>query len=89
MKILAISNASRGKDYWNIHELLNHFSLKEMLNLAAERFPNTIDENEVIAKLATIPKEIDAPSIISLKGDYWEYVVEVIKEDALKLLNIR
>ena len=89
MKILAISNASRGKDYWDIHELLKHFSLNEMLNLAAERFPYTIDENEVIAKLATIPKEIDDPSIISLKGDYWEFVVEDIQEEALKLLNVR
>ena len=24
MKILAISNATRGKDYWDIHELMNH-----------------------------------------------------------------
>lgn len=89
MKILAISNASRGKDYWDIHELLNYFSLNEMLHLATERFPYNIDKNEVIAKLATIPKEIDDPSIISLKGDYWEFVVEDIQEEALKLLNVR
>lgn len=87
MKILAVSNTSRGKDYWDIHELLNHFSLNEMLNLATERFPYTIDKNEVLTKLATIPIEIDDPSIISLKGDYWEFVVEDIQEEALKLLN--
>ena len=87
MKILAVSNALRGKDYWDIHELLNHFSLNEMLNLATERFPYTIDKNEVLTKLATIPIEIDDPSIISLKGDYWEFVVEDIQEEALKLLN--
>ena len=83
----AISNASRGKDYWDIHELLNHFSPNEMLNLAAERFPHTIDKNEIITKLASIPNEIDDPSIISLKGDYWEFVIEDIQEEALKPLN--
>lgn len=87
MKILAISNASRGKDYWDIHELMNFIPLNEMLNLAEERFPYTIDRNEVITKLASIPLEILDPSIISLKGDYWEFVVEDIQEEALKLLN--
>lgn len=89
MKILAISNASRGKDYWDIHELMNNYSLNEMLSLATERFPYSIDPNEVITKLANIPIEMDDPSIISLKGDYWEFVVEDIQEEALKLLNIR
>ena len=87
MKILAISNASRSKDYWDIHELMNHFSLNEMLNLASERFPYTIDTHEVLTKLETTPMELHDPSIISLKGDYWEFVVEDIQEEALRLLS--
>ena len=87
MKILAISNASRGKDYWDIHELLNQFSLNEMLSLAEERFPYTIDRNKVISKLVSIPIEMFDPSIVSLKGDFWEFVVEDIKEAAQKLVN--
>lgn len=87
MKILAINNASRGKDYWDIHELMNRFSLNEMLHLAIERFPYSIDRNEVITKLASIPMEMYDPSIVSLKGDYWEFVVEDITEEALKLMN--
>ena len=87
MKILAISNASRGKDYWDLHELLNQFSLNEMLNLAEERFPYTIDRNEIISKLVSVPIEMFDPSIVSLKGDFWEFVAEDIKEAAQKLVN--
>lgn len=87
MKILAISNASRGKDYWDLHELLNHFSLNEMLSLAVDRFPYTIDRNEVISKLVSVPIEMFDPSIVSLKGNFWEFVVEDIKEAAQKLMN--
>jgi predicted nucleotidyltransferase component of viral defense system len=87
MKVLAINNASRGKDYWDIHELMKRFSLEEMLNLAEERFPYSIDRKKVITKLASIPIEESDPSIISLKGDYWEFVVEDIAEEAQKLLN--
>lgn len=86
MKILAISNATRGKDYWDIHELLNQFSLNEMLSLAVERFPYTIDRNEVITKLVSLPIEMFDPSIISLKGDFWEFVVEDIMEAAQELM---
>lgn len=87
MKILAIINASRGKDYWDIHELLNLFSLDEILSLAEERFPYTIDRHEVITKLVSIPIDMYDPSIVSLKGDYWEFVVEDIKEAVQKFLN--
>lgn len=87
MKMLAISNASRGKDYWDIHELLNWFSLEEMLRLAVQRYPFTINRNEVISKLVSIPIKINDPSIVSLKGNYWEFIIEDIKEAATKLIN--
>lgn len=85
MKILAISNASRAKDYWDIHELMNHITLNEMIQLAKERFPYSIEQPEIIKKLVNIPTVLEEPSIVSHKGDYWEFVVEDIIEEALKL----
>ncbi len=85
MKILAVSNASRAKDYWDIHELMNHITLNEMIHLAIKRFPYSIEQPEVIKKLVNIPTTLEEPNIISLKGDYWEFVVEDIQEEALKM----
>ena len=85
MKILAIGNASRAKDYWDIHELMNHITLNEMIHLAIKRFPYSIEQSEVIQKLANIPQTLEEPNIISLKGDYWEFVVEDIQEETQKL----
>lgn len=87
MKILAISNAGRAKDFWDIHELMNHITLNEMIHLAIERFPYSIEQSEIIKRLANIPTVLEEPSIISLKGDYWEFVVEDIREEALKMSN--
>ena len=85
MKILAICNANRAKDYWDIHELMNHITLNEMIHLAIKRFPYSIEKPEAIKKLANIPIVLDEPNIISLKGDYWEFVVEDIQEEAQKI----
>lgn len=88
MKILAVSNATRGKDYWDIHELMTKMTLDEIINLGLQRFPYNLDREEVINRLIQVPLEINDPNIISLKGDYWEFVIEDIQEEALKLTSI-
>lgn len=85
MKILAVSNATRGKDYWDIHELMAKMTLDEIINLGIQRFPYNLDREEVINRLTQAPLRINDPNIISLKGDYWEFVIEDIQEEALKL----
>jgi len=87
MKVLAINNANRSKDFWDIHELMNTFNLNDIINFGIKRFPYNIDRESIIDKLLNIPTETNDPSIISLKGDYWEFVVEDIREEAQKLLT--
>lgn len=85
MKILAISNATRAKDFWDIHEMMNKYTLDEMINIALKRFPYGFERADIVTKLASITTELDEPDIISLKGNYWEFVVEDILEEARKL----
>lgn len=87
MKILAISNSTRGKDFWDIHELMNTFALDDIINFGLQRFPYGLDRDNVISILSNIPVESIEPSINSLNGDYWEFVAEDIIEEATKLLT--
>lgn len=82
MKILAIENSSRKKDYWDIHELMNYLPLDKMVELGEKRHPYEIDRLEVINNLKHIPTDIDNTPLICLKGKYWEFVIEDIEEAA-------
>ena len=66
---------------------MNTFNLNDIINFGIKRFPYNIDRESIIDKLLNIPTETNDPSIISLKGDYWEFVVEDIREEAQKLLT--
>lgn len=87
MKILAIENSNRKKDYWDIHELMEHLSLEEMIELGEERHPYEIDRDNVINKLRHIPNDIDNTPILCLKGKYWEFIVEDIEEAAINITS--
>lgn len=84
MKILAVDNSNRKKDYWDIHELLGVMSIDEMIGEAVKRYPYVIEASRVLNKLKHVPvNEIENVPINCLKGKYWEFVVEDIEEAAL------
>lgn len=51
MKMDVISRRGRKKDFWDLHELLNIYSLAEMLELHKERYEYTHDRDQIIANL--------------------------------------
>lgn len=88
MKIIAINNSNRKKDYWDIYELMNHYSLSQMIGFAEQRSPFEIERKDLLNKLRNIPvSEIDNIPIKALKDHYWEFIVEDIEEEARAILN--
>lgn len=51
MKMLAIVTGNRKKDYWDIHELLEYFTLDSMIEWGIKRHPYEISEEEILNKL--------------------------------------
>lgn len=81
MKMLAIDNSNRKKDYWDIHELMTKFSLTQMLDFASNRYPYSFNRENTIKKLKNIPYEnITDVEIIDYRGKYWEFIIEDIQE---------
>ncbi len=80
MKMDIIQRGGRKKDFWDLHELMEHFSIKEMISLHKQRYPYSHDEallrnNFTEFSLADMDFEP-----ISLRGYYWELIKEDITE---------
>ncbi|MEO6733722.1 MAG: nucleotidyl transferase AbiEii/AbiGii toxin family protein [Ferruginibacter sp.] len=79
MKLHAILGRGRKKDFWDLYELLHHYSLKDMISFHEIKFP---EQNLLI----TIPQAIvyfddaeESEDPISLKGQTWMSVKKFIQ----------
>jgi predicted nucleotidyltransferase component of viral defense system len=80
MKLNAILGRGTKKDFWDLYELLHHYSLKDMIAFHEKKFP---EQNLLI----TIPQaiiyftdaeETNAP--VGFKGQTWEKVKKFIQK---------
>lgn len=80
MKIDVISRGGRKKDFWDLHELLNDYSLKEMLALHKRRAEFTHDEAQICRLLVDFAKADEEYDPKCLQGKYWEFIKEDFEE---------
>lgn len=83
MKLLAIGNKSyRQKDYWDVRELLDSYTLEQMIGWCLTRHPYDVTETEIIVALENTHLVQESPEgIDSLKTlEYWELKQEEIKD---------
>ena len=84
MKLGVIGNQIyRQKDYWDIHDLLEDYSLSEMIQWALQRDPYSFTKEDIIKGLQQVNQVEESPmGIVSLKPlSYWELkVLDLIEE---------
>ena len=83
MKIDVILRGGRKKDYWDIHELMDDYSLHEMLSWHEKRYPYTHDKKLIknnFTEFANADKDFEP---ICLRGKHWE----IIKLDMIDFVN--
>ena len=80
MKIQAILGRGKKKDFWDIAELLNHYSVQDFINFHKEKYTTQ-------HLLITVPQAMtyfadaeESEDPISLKGQTWESVKQFIRE---------
>jgi len=74
MKIELICRDGRKKDFWDIHELKNDYSIEKMISLYMERYPYGCDRNKIVNSLTDFKKADEDFDPICLKGKYWELI---------------
>lgn len=77
MKMEVIQNGGRKKDFWDLHELLEIYTIKEMIALHEQRYPYGHDKEVIVSNLNNFESADEDLDVICLRGKYWE----VIKAD--------
>lgn len=82
MKMDVIGRGGRKKDFWDLHELLNDFSLSAMLGLHQKRYPYSHNSIQIIEKLTDFSQADNDFDPICLRGKHWE----IIKLDIIEFV---
>jgi len=87
MKVQAILGRGRKKDFWDIAELLNHYSVADFVSFHKEKYATQnllITVPQVMTFFADADEDEDP---FSLKNQTWESVQEFIREKVSEYLN--
>jgi predicted nucleotidyltransferase component of viral defense system len=88
MKIDVILRTGRKKDFWDIHELLDDYSLEHMLSLHEERYPYTHEKETILNNFTQFEDADSEFDPICLRGKHWEIIKLDIVSEIQKLSRI-
>jgi predicted nucleotidyltransferase component of viral defense system len=80
MKLDVIQRGGRKKDFWDLHQLFNFYTLSQMLEYHEKRYPYSHDRNSIIQNFTDFRIADEEFDPICLKGKYWEFIKEDIEE---------
>jgi hypothetical protein len=83
MKIEVISRGGRKKDFWDIHELKDDYTIEKMLSLHKRRYPYNHDQIQILKRFSDFQSADEDFEPICLKSKYWE----IIKLDMIDFAN--
>jgi hypothetical protein len=74
MKLEVISTGGRKKDFWDIHELLNMYSLDEMIDFYLKRNPYGLSKDELLQKIIDFSAAEDDFTPNCFRQKVWELI---------------
>jgi predicted nucleotidyltransferase component of viral defense system len=74
MKLEAMATRGVKKDFWDINELLNHYSLPQMVELYQAKYPNSDVGHVLLSMTYFVDAEQQKDNPEDLKGVTWEQV---------------
>ena len=85
MKIDIVQRKARKKDFWDLDELLDRYSIEQMIALHKQRYPHSHDEQVIRENLVDFERAEEDFTPMCLKGKHWE----LIKLDFVERLDGR
>lgn len=80
MKVDIIQRGGRKKDFWDLHDLLDSYSIIQMIDLHEQRYPYTHNKDLIIQNFTNFDPADDDFNPICYKGKYWEFIKEDFEE---------
>jgi Nucleotidyl transferase AbiEii toxin, Type IV TA system len=87
MKINAILGRASKKDFWDIYELLQHYTLEEIITFYKRKFPQQILLISIPQALAYFEEANEGVDPVCLKGLTWDYIKDFIKKSISNYLK--
>jgi predicted nucleotidyltransferase component of viral defense system len=79
MKIQAILGRGKKKDFWDIYELLQHYSFQQMMNWHKQKFPSQMLAISIPHAITYFVDADESESPVSFKNQTWESVKKGIR----------
>ena len=89
MKINAISRGGRKKDFWDIYNLFQRYSLREMLDLHEKKHPWEHKEQQLLDSLMDFSEADTYIDPICMNGYDWDDIKIAIIEQCLEYRDIK
>jgi hypothetical protein len=80
MKIDIVQRKGRKKDFWDLHELLDRYSLSSMLALHKQRYMYDHEEEIILSNFTNFELADEDFNPVCLRGKHWEFIKEDIQE---------
>ncbi|WP_291875804.1 nucleotidyl transferase AbiEii/AbiGii toxin family protein [Chryseobacterium sp.] len=80
MKVDVVQRGGRKKDFWDLHTVLDRYSIEKMLELHLLRYPYGHDKDLIIKNFTNFRLADGDFDPICLHGKYWDFIKDDIKE---------
>lgn len=87
MKIQAILGRGKKKDFWDLAEILTHYSLEQVIAWHKEKYPSQMLAISIPHCITYYADADDSEDPISLKGQTWDSVKTVINQSVSEYLS--
>ena len=87
MKIQAILGRGKKKDFWDIAELLEHYSMEEMIACHKAKYPNQMLGISIPQALIYFTDADESEEPVTIKPITWDNVKSIIKEKVREFLS--
>ncbi len=74
MKLEVVGHTGRKKDFWDLHELMEHYSLSDMFGFYEKRYPYNYSKDQLIKKLTDFSEADSDFEPVCLKSKHWELI---------------
>lgn len=74
MKIDIVQRKARKKDFWDLDELIEKYSIEQMIALHKQRYPHGHDEKVIRANFVDFERADGDFTPICLRGKHWELI---------------
>ncbi len=87
IKIFAMLKRAQKKDFWDIAELLQHYSLQDFITAYSKKYPNMQLHISIPYALTYFADADESEDPVSLKGQTWEWVKKTVQQQVNEYLK--